>query len=234
MKFKVSKEFFDKVPNAYFAVVCVKGFDNNKELSFTGKMLEEASSKARELIGDSKVKENELIIPYRDAFRNLGINPNKYMCSIEALMTRLSKGNEIPHINPIVDLCNALSIKYVLPVGVHDVDNFKGDLEIRPANSSDEFIPFGSSDIEKVDEGEMVYVSLNEVKTRRWTWRQGEASKVTNNTSNIFIPIDGFSDINKDKVIMLQEELIKILDSLGYITKKGYVDKETPEFIIED
>lgn len=39
-------------------------------------------------------------------------------------MRRISKGNDIPHINSIVDLGNALSLKYELPVGVHDIDNF--------------------------------------------------------------------------------------------------------------
>lgn len=116
MKFMVSEEFFEKVPNAYFGIVYFNNFDNKTKLDFTDKMLEESIKSAKERLGEERVKENPLIIPYRDAFRNLGINPNKFMCSIEALMTRISKGGEIPHINPIVDICNALSIKYILPV----------------------------------------------------------------------------------------------------------------------
>ncbi len=50
------------------------------------------------------------------------------MCSIEALMTRISKGN----INSIVDFGNSLSLKYELSVGVHDIDNFiNSDIQIR-------------------------------------------------------------------------------------------------------
>ena len=60
------------------------------------------------------------------------------MCSIEALMTRISKGIDIPSINPIVDLGNALSLKYELPIGVHDVDNFiNEEIEIRTSTSND-------------------------------------------------------------------------------------------------
>lgn len=96
------------------------------------------------------------------------------MCSIEALITRIAKGNSIPSISPIVDLCNALSLKYILPIGAHDIDNFKGDIEIRRANENDIFVPFNSEEFEHPDLDEIIYVSGNEVKTRRWTWRQGE------------------------------------------------------------
>lgn len=120
--------------------------------------------------------------------------------------------------------------KYILPVGVHDVDNFKGDLEIRGAVESDTFVPFESAEVEHPEVGEIVYVSSNEVKTRRWTWRQGEKSKVTEETSNIFVPIDGFSDVNKDEVIALQNELVEILKSLGIDVVVDYVDKDKRSF----
>jgi hypothetical protein len=32
------------------------------------------------------------LCPYREAFQALGMNPNKYMCSIEALFTRIAQG----------------------------------------------------------------------------------------------------------------------------------------------
>ena len=62
------------------------------------------TKKAQEKFLNVKIKEEAWIEPYREAFRSLGINPNKFMCSIEALMTRISKGNSISSINPIVDL----------------------------------------------------------------------------------------------------------------------------------
>lgn len=232
MKFIVAKEFFDKVPNAYFGVVVVKNFNNKKQYSFINEMLNESIIKCQKEYENVKVKESENIIPYREAFLNLGINPNKYLCSIEALLTRLSKGNSIPSINPIVDLGNALSIKYSLPIGAHDIDNFSTDsIEIRPAVETDEFVPFGSEEIETPEVGEIVYASGKDIKTRRWTWRQGEKSKITENTTNIFYPIDGFKDINEDKVKKLQSELVSILkDKLNLEVITGYVDKDHPVF----
>ncbi len=231
MKFIVSKDFFEKVGNAYFGVVIVKGFDNKNSNDKITKLLNESVKKSMDELKDVRVKETDLVIPYRNAFVELGINPNKFMCSIEALLTRLSKGKEIPSINPIVDLTNGLSIKYNLPVGCHDIDNFSGDIMLRQASGEDTFVPFGSSELEMVDVGEYCYVSGNEVKTRKWTWRQGEKSKIDENSTNLFIPIDGFSDVNKDEVQKLQDELVEFLqDNYDVEIKTGFVDINNTEF----
>lgn len=229
MKFIVEKDFFEKVPNAYFGVVVVKGFDNKKNISFINDFFNESMKEYRKKFDGVKVKESELITPYRDAFTKLGINPNKYMCSIEALITRISKGNSIPSISPIVDLCNALSLKYILPIGAHDIDNFKGDIEIRRANENDIFVPFNSEEFEHPDLDEIIYVSGNEVKTRRWTWRQGEKSKLTENSTNLFIPIDGFIE-TKEKVEALKSELVSFLESQGLEVTTGIVTKDNNFF----
>lgn len=235
MKFEVSKDFFDKVEDAVFGVVVVKNFDNKVSYDHINKMFDESLKSSKEKFLNVKIKEEPWILPYREAFRSLNINPNKYMCSIEALMTRISKGNDIPHINPMVDLGNALSLKYELPIGVHDIDNFiDGDIQIRESDGNDNFIPFGSTEVEHPEVGEIIYASGNEVKTRRWTWRQGERSKVTEESKDFFIPIDGFTS-NKDKIVELQDELVKYLkDDLKLEVYSGIVDKDNRIFKIEE
>lgn len=230
MNFKVSKDFFEKVPNAYFSVIIVKNFDNKIKNDKIKNMLSENMQEALEKLKDAKVKEEPYIIPYREAFKAIDINPNKYMCSIEALLTRLSKGKDLPSINPIVDLGNALSVKYRLPIGIHDIDNFKGNIEIRKGKETDTFTPFGGGEVEHPEENEYVYVSGNEVKTRKWTWRQGEKSKITEESTNLFIPIDGF-DTNKDEVLRLKKEMIEFLkENYDVEIESGIVDIDHPEF----
>ncbi len=231
MKFIVSNDFFEKVPNAYFGVVIVKGFDNKKENKKISDMLSKEMKEALKELKDVKVKEEASIIPYREAFQAIEINPNKFMCSIEALLTRISKGKDLPSINPIVDLGNALSVKYKLPIGIHDIDNFDGDIELRKGRPTDNFVPFGGGEVEHPDENEYSYVSGNEIKTRKWTWRQGERSKITEKTTNLFIPIDGFMDVNKEDVIKLQKEIVKFLkENYDIEAEIGFVDKDHQEF----
>lgn len=229
MKFIVEKEFFEKVPNAFFGVMLVKNIDNTKEYKFIEKMLKKETHDISEKYKDMKVKELPEIELYREAFRNMGINPNKFMSSIESLITRTVKTGFVPNINPLVDLGNALSVKYMIPLGIHDTDKITGDVELRRANNNDKFIPFGASEVETPDEGEFVYISGNEVRTRRWIWRQGENGKIDETVKNVFIPMDGFIE-NKDSVLALQKEFKEILESIGCECKIGYVDINNNEF----
>ena len=104
MYYQVSKEFFDKLPNACFGAVAVRGLDNTHDIPELEEMLAGNVAECEAYFTGKKPKETEDILPYRAAFTALGINPNKFMCSIEALLTRIAKGKGFPHINAAVDL----------------------------------------------------------------------------------------------------------------------------------
>ena len=194
-------------------------------------MLKKSINLAEEKFLDKKVKEDELIIPYRDAFSKLGINPNKYQCSVEAMFTRISKGKQLPSINPLVDLNNAISLKYTLPMGTHDLLRSNLDIEMRYAKDNDIFIPMGTEEIEKPDNNEVVYAVGNQVRTRRWTWRQSNEGKIDENTTYVFFPIDGFKGFNDDKVKSAIEELKSVLkENFHCDVISGYVDKTNTSF----
>lgn len=67
-------------------------------------------AKAKARFAGVKVKESPLIVPYREAFRAIGINPNRFPCSAEAMFKRLANDHDLPHINPLVDLNNTISL----------------------------------------------------------------------------------------------------------------------------
>ena len=234
MKFEIAKEIFDLLPNAYFGVVAVKGMDNTREIPKLEAQLAETIQKCEQDFAGIKVKNAEDILPYREAFKVIGINPNRHMCSIEALLDRIARGKGFPHINAIVDMGNAVSIKYHLPIGAHDMDTVAESLEVRPTQDGDTFVPFGSSEEDNPEAGEIVYVSDHQVRTRRWTWRQSEIGKIQECTTDVLFPIDGFTDINKDQVEAAAEELaemaVKYFDAEVQV---GFIDKEHPVFIVE-
>lgn len=234
MKFEIVPEIFEKLPNMYVGVVVAHDIDNRQDYPEISQMLDHYEKLAQEKFAGVNVKEREEIIPYREAFRKLGINPNKYPCSVEALFKRLSKGKNLPNINPLVDLNNAISLKYTLPMGTHNLDNAKDNIVMRTADSEkDTFIPLGKTaeDVEKPDNGEVVYAVGNEVRTRRWTWRQSDLGKITSETQSVFFPIDGFSDINKDQVDSAIQDLANQLENIFKISvQTGVVDREHPVF----
>lgn len=225
MKFIIEPAVFEKLPTACFGVVAAKGIDNSRPCEKIGALLDEGIALAEARFSGQKVKEAPDILPYRAAFQALGINPNKYMCSIEALFTRIAKGKGMPRINPLVDLNNAVSLKYTLPMGTHDLGASPLDMEVRFAREGDVFLPFGGGSTETPDSGELVYAVGSEVRTRRWTWRQSEQGKIGPETSYVFFPIDGFTDFNRGRVLEARDELAVLLrDLFGCQVKTGLLD----------
>ncbi len=231
MKFIVQKEVFNVLDNMCIGVVVAKGIDNAKEYPNIDKFLDESIKLAESRFLDKVVKENERIVPYREAFLKLGINPNKFQCSVEAMFARISKGKQLPHINPLVNLNNAISLKYTLPMGTHDLSRSELDTELRYAKEGDIFIPMGSEEVENVDLNELVYVTGHDVRTRRWTWRQSKAGMIDEKTNYVFFPIDGFVGFNDDNVREAMKELEDILvkEFNCEIVKTGFIDKNNTE-----
>ena len=234
MYYQVSKEFFDKLPNACFGAVAVRGLDNTHEIPELEQMLAENVAACETYFAGKKPKETEDILPYRAAFTSLGINPNKFMCSIESLMKRVQKSVALPHINTVVDLGNAFSLTYQLPMGAHDVDKLEGDIQIRFSTPEDHFLPMGEEGMETMPAGELVYVSGHTVKTRRWIWRQSEDGKITGDTSHVFFPIDGFRNVNGADVLTARDALARLLEQdFGCQVVTGYVDSGNNVFDFE-
>ena len=231
MKFIVQKEVFDKLEDLYIGVVVAKGIDNSKEYKEIDKMLDESISNAKKEFLDVKAKEDSRVIPYREAFQKVGINPNKFQCSVEAMVNSISKGRDVPHINPLVNLNTAISLKYTLPMGTHNLGLSNSDIELRFSQPEDTFIPMGSDEKEQLAENELVYVVDHNVRTRRWAWRQSKEGMIDKNTEYVFFPIDGFKGFNDDKVNEAIKELSTVLkDNFNCEVSTGFVDKENPVF----
>jgi DNA/RNA-binding domain of Phe-tRNA-synthetase-like protein len=231
MKFVVEDEVFNVLGDVCFGVVLAKGVDNTLSYSECSRLLESSIKMIEEKFTAAKAKEASEIRPYREAFLKLSINPNKFMSSIEAMASRIEKKKGFPSINPIVDLGNAISLKHLVPLGAHDVDAAAGDIWVRFSQQRDRFIPFGETQEEFLEKGELIYSVGDKVKTRRWIWRQSEEGKVTEISKNIFCPIDGFADQNCSSVVAARDELAEQLQRIfGCQVEVGFVDKDHREF----
>jgi DNA/RNA-binding domain of Phe-tRNA-synthetase-like protein len=227
MRFAVDDAVFEKLRNVCFGVVVARGVDNTERKKEIKEILDNNVEMRIEQLCGVKIKEHAGILPYRNAFTKIGFNPNKYPCSVEALITRVIKGGQMPSINNVVDIANAISIKYILPIGAHDIDAAEEDIMVRYSVAGDKFIPFGMEVPEYLEPGELVYARGSDVKTRRWIWRQSERGKITEKSTNIFFPIDGFRDSNYEEVISARDELAHLLKELfNCKVATGYVDMD--------
>ncbi|HVE52556.1 MAG TPA: phenylalanine--tRNA ligase beta subunit-related protein [Ramlibacter sp.] len=133
--------------------------------------------------------ESELpeIQAWRRAFSRMGLKPTQYRCASESLLRRLKKEGTLPRIHPLIDVCNAVSVAFAIPVAVLDAARISGALQVRHATGTERYLTFGG-EVEHPDAGEVTFVDAEgNAHARRWTHRQSGLSAVSEATSEVLI-----------------------------------------------
>ena len=159
------------------------------------------------------LSESELpeIQAWRRAFAQMGLKPTQYRCASEALLRRYRKDKALPHIHPLVDLCNAVSVAYAIPVAVFDLDRVDGNLEVRYANGAEVYLAFSGA-TEHPAPGEVVFAdAASQAHARRWTNRQSALSAVRPDSVRALIVAEALHDDAVADVAALLDELQRVL-----------------------
>ena len=139
------------------------------------------------------------IAAWRRVYAQMGLKPTKYRSAAEALLRRFKREKDLPRLHPLVDLCNAISIAYALPVAVFDLAKIDSFLEVRRAVGSETYLSF-NGEIEHPGAGEIIFADASgHAHARRWTFRQSQLSVVGKNTGRVLIITEGMHErANKD------------------------------------
>jgi DNA/RNA-binding domain of Phe-tRNA-synthetase-like protein len=210
MRFSIQKELFDLLPELTIGVGVAIGVDNTHPSGEIDTFLSQTIEEMKKNFVTEKAQEHPRIKPWRNAFSKVGISGSKFPSSIESMARRILKGDPFPRINPLVDLYNSLSLKYLVPMGGHDLDTLNGNLYLQFAEGWEPFTPMGGGETVTVPKGELVYRDDREVLTRNWVWRQCEKDKTTEKTRSLFIPIDVLGEVGRKRT----EEIILELQDL--------------------
>ena len=147
---------------------------------------------------------------WRTAFRKFGANPKKTPCSVEALWKRLQKNGALPSIDPVVDLYNALSIRFGAPFGGEDAARYSGVPHLGLATGAEEFDTArdGVAVIEHPEPGEAIWRDARGVTCRRWNWRQCRRTALTAASEDLWFVIDRLAPMPVDELIRAGDELV--------------------------
>lgn len=146
---------------------------------------------ARERLRDRRESEMPQIAAWRRAYTQMGLKPTKYRSAAEALLRRFKHEDDLPRLHPLVDLCNAVSLAFALPVAVFDLDRVEEFLEVRYATGGEQYLAF-SGQVETPPAGEVIFADgANHVHARRWTFRQSRQSTIGPSTTRALIVSEG-------------------------------------------
>ena len=209
--YSISDEIFAFFPEYVRGVVLAYEVANTGSTPRLIEMLRDAEASVRDRLNLDELTAHPRIASWREAFREVGIKPSEFRASIEAMTRRALRHQELPSINVLVDIGNILSLRHLLPIGAHAIDVVSQDIALRKATGEEEFVPFGSEQVEHPAPGEIIFVEGKTVLTRRWSWRQANHSLTLPTTTAIEFNVDGLPPVKESDVKEICLELMELV-----------------------
>jgi DNA/RNA-binding domain of Phe-tRNA-synthetase-like protein len=177
-------------------------------------LLQPLYQRARERLSQESESQMPEVSAWRRAYAQMGLKPTQYRSAGEALLRRFRREDDLPRLHPLVDLCNAVSLAFALPVAVFDLAKVEEYLEVRHAKGTEQYLAF-SGEIETPAPDEVIFAdAADHVHARRWTFRQSHRSVVSPDTTHALIVSEGLHETADVDVQMLIDTLAEKITAL--------------------
>lgn len=153
---------------------------------------------------------------WQAAYRAFGAKPQRTPSSVEALCQRLRRDRALPSINAVVDLYNAISVRYMLPIGGEDMDAYASTPVLMRASGTESFDTTreGAPHLEVVPAGEVVWADARGVTCRRWNWRQGTRTRIEASTTRMWFVLERLDPMPIPMLVEAGERLAHTLRTM--------------------
>lgn len=213
MKLIIENEVVNMFPDLRIGIVVARGIDNfgyNDEIMEIKQATMEA---VRRKLSIENLSQHPYIAAWRETYRRFGTKPKEYRPTVEALLRRILRGDEIPTISKVVDIYLVVEAEFCLPIGGYDLDKIDGDIVLRLSPGGEPFVPLGMPHVKELTyPGEIVYSDSIKILTRRWNYRDCDSAKITSQSKNIALFCEAaLSDIPTDDLVKCVKQLTAYL-----------------------
>ncbi|MCA1176690.1 MULTISPECIES: B3/4 domain-containing protein [unclassified Pantoea] len=159
---------------------------------------EEALSRACEdVLNGLPVWAESHLNAWSETFRAFGAKPNRTPCSAEALRKRVLRDRSMPALDPVVDLYNAVSLRYAIPVGGENIGRYSGAPRLIISDGSERFdtLKDGAPFVETPEAGEVIWCDDIGVTCRRWNWRQGIRTRLSSSDKHMWFILESLPEM---------------------------------------
>ncbi len=123
MHFQHSGDIWREFPALVPGVLYAEGIDREVDV---GARADRFAAVAKARLADGPEGELPEVQAWRRAFTKMGLKPTQYRCASESLLRRFRNEGSLPRLHPLVDLCNAVSLAFAIPVAVFDAARSPG------------------------------------------------------------------------------------------------------------
>ncbi|MBT2368150.1 cytoplasmic protein [Streptomyces sp. ISL-10] len=213
----VSDEVRALAPGFVHVAVEARGLVNGPSSEDSSALLDDAARRLAVRLDGRAPHEDPHMAAWRAAYTAFGSKPSRTRNSAEALARRALADGELPRINALVDLYNAISVAHLIPVGGEDTDRIAGAMRLVRATGQEPFhtVAGGTESVVRPEAGEVVWCDEEGVTCRRWNWRQGVRTRLTEDTVNALFLLEGMAPATGGELGAAAAELAEGLEKLS-------------------
>lgn len=227
----ITPEIFTRFPGVVLGVIVAREIDNTRESEEIVIDLRQEEARVREVFAAQPIPEHPQIAPWREAYRKFGAKPKDHPSSIENLVRRVAKGHALPRINPLVDLYNTISLRYLLPAGGEDLDCTQGDILLTLAGEDEAPVKLlGEPEARPPYPGEVIYKDALGTLCRRWNWKEADRTKLTPQTRRAILVLEGLPPVGAGEIEEATAALAAMIQAhCGGTLTREVLDRDRPE-----
>ena len=214
---EIDPRIWELRPDFVVTVVRARGLSNGPSDDVSTSLLRRAERGARAALNGAEPATLPEVSAWRDAYRAFGAKAQRTRCSAEALLKRALDTEGLPAINRLVDLYNAVSVEFALPVGGEDLARIAGASRLTVATGEEPFdtVRSGEPVVEHAAAGEVVWVDDEGVTCRRWNWRQCARTRLTEESTDAFFVLERLEPLPLPTLAKAADGLVRGLRELG-------------------
>ena len=213
----VSDDVRTLAPGFTYLAVEARGLVNGESNEDSSALLDDATRRLVARLDGRAPHEDPHIAAWRDTYTAFGAKPSRTRNSAEALARRALTDAGLPRINLLVDLYNAISVAHLIPVGGEDTDRIKGAMRLVRSTGQEPFrtVTGGDEAVEHPEPGEVVWCDDEGVTCRRWNWRQGVRTRLTEESVNAMFLLESLAPMTIGELEAAGAELAESLEKLS-------------------
>ncbi|MFF8595658.1 B3/4 domain-containing protein [Streptomyces sp. NPDC015220] len=213
----VSDEVRALAPGFTHVAVEAYGLVNGPSTESSSALLDDAARRLAVRLDGRAPHEDPHMAAWREVYTAFGSKPSRTRNSAEALAKRALSGAGLPRVNVLVDVYNAVSVAHLIPVGGEDLDLIQGGMRLVRATGEEDFptVAAGEETVEHPDAGEVVWCDEAGVTCRRWNWRQGPRTRLTERTASGLFLLEGLAPVPVSEVTAAAGELAELLEKFS-------------------
>ncbi|WP_030925394.1 B3/4 domain-containing protein [Streptomyces sp. NRRL B-24720] len=213
----VSDDVRTLAPGFTYLAVEARGLVNGESNEDSSALLDDATRRLVARLDGRAPHEDPHVAAWRDAYTTFGAKPSRTRNSAEALARRALTDAGLPRINMLVDLYNAISVAHLIPVGGEDTDRIQGAMRLVRSTGQEPFrtVAGGEEAVEHPEPGEVVWCDDEGVTCRRWNWRQGVRTRLTEESVNALFLLEALAPMTTGELEAAGTELAESLEKLS-------------------